>query len=186
MKLQIRNMVSKPCKIIVKKELKKLSLKFKSITLGEVEMYKPLKKKDYSRFRIALNKYGLELVMDKKAILIDRIKNIIIDMVHYKEELIRVKNSTYISEKASYDYTYLANVFSQETGTTIEHYIINQKIERAKELLLYNELNLTEISYVLNYSSVAHLSRQFKLVTGITATDFRNSSFQNRIELEKI
>lgn len=186
MKLHIRNMVSNTCKMMVKNELELIGLKYESIRLGEVEMRNVPTKEQYRLLRAALIKFGLELMVDKKAMLIERIKNTIIDMVHYTEELPKVKNSNYISEKIEHDYTYLANVFSQETGITIEHYIINHKIERAKELILYDELNLTEISYLLNYSSVAHLSRQFKQVTGLTASYFRNAPFDSRIALENV
>lgn len=186
MKLHIKNMVSKLCKVVVKNELDTLGIKYESIALGEIEMYKSPSRDEYRKLKIGLSRFGLELMVDKKAMLIERIKTTIIDMVHYNMEMPKVKNSNYISEKIDHDYTYLANVFSQETGITIEHYIINHKIERAKELLLYHELNLTEISYLLNYSSVAHLSRQFKQVTGLTASLFRNAPFESRIALESI
>ncbi len=179
-------MVSKPCKMIVKDKLDHLSLSYNYISLGEVDMQEAPTKDQYRQLKIALSNYGFELIVDKKAILIELIKNTIIDMVHYIEEKPRVKNSNYLSEKIAHDYTYLANVFSQGTGNTIEHYIICQKIERAKELILYHELNLTEISYLLNYSSVAHLSRQFKQVTGLTASLFKSSSFACRTELENV
>ena len=186
MKLHIRNMVSNPCKMIVKNELDRIGLNYQSISLGEVEMPNTPTKEEYRLLKAALIRFGLELMVNKKAMLIERIKNTIIHMVHYTDELPKVKNSNYISEKIEHDYTYLANVFSQETGMTIEHYIINHKIERAKELILYDELNLTEISYLLNYSSVAHLSRQFKQVTGLTASFFRNAPFDSRIALENV
>lgn len=186
MKLHIRNMVSTPCKMIVRNELDTLGLKYESISLGEIEMQETPTKDEYKKLRAALNRFGLEVIVDKKAMLIERIKNTIIDMVHYTGELPKVKYSNYISEKIHHDYTYLANVFSHETGMTIEHYIINHKIERVKELILYDELNLTEISYLLNYSSVAHLSRQFKQVTGLTASFFRNAPFKSRIALENV
>ncbi|MET4081974.1 AraC-like DNA-binding protein [Pedobacter sp. UYP30] len=186
MKLHIKNMVSKSCKMIVKNELDTIGLGYKSIVLGEVEMQEIPTKEEYRRLKAALSKFDMELMVNKKAMLIERIKNTIIDMVHYADELPRVKYSNYISEKINHDYTYLANVFSNETGMTIEHYIINHKIERVKELIRYDELNLTEISYLLNYSSVAHLSRQFKQVTGLTASFFRNAPLENRIALENV
>src|SRR5579862_3648406 len=110
---------------------------------------------------------------DKKAMLIEKIRNVIVEMVHYSDDVPRVNFSDYLSEKLNYDYTYLANLFSEVTGITIEHFIIAHKIERVKELLLYDELNLTQISYKLNYSSVAHVSNQFKKVTGLTPTFFK-------------
>ena len=186
MKLHIRNMVSKPCKMIVKNELDSLGLSYNYISLGEVDIPEAPTKEQYRQLKIALSIYGFELMVNKKAILIELIKNTVIDMVRYVEEQPRIKNSNYLSEKIAHDYTYLANVFSQETGTTIEHYIIYQKIERAKELILYRELNLTEISYLLNYSSVAHLSRQFKQITGLTASFFKHASCESRIALENV
>ena len=186
MKLHIKNMFSKPCKMIVKNELDNIGLPYYYISLGEVDILEAPTKDQYRNLKLGLLKYGLELMVNKKEILIELIKNTIIDMVYFIEELPKVKNSNYISEKIEHDYTYLANVFSQETGTTIEHYIIYHKIERAKELIQNHELNLTEISYLLNYSSVAHLSKQFKRVTGLTASFFKNASCENRIELENV
>lgn len=186
MKLHIRNMVSKSCQMIVKNELDALGLKYQNILPGEVDMRIAPTNEEYRRLKTDLIRFGMELTTSKKAMLIERIKDTIIEMVHDTGDLPKIKNSNYLSEKIDYDYTYLANVFSQETGITIEHYIINQKIERAKELIRYDELNLTEISYALNYSSVAHLSKQFKQVTGLTASFFRNTSFENRIALENV
>ncbi|WP_457290122.1 helix-turn-helix domain-containing protein [Pedobacter sp. UYP24] len=172
--------------MIVKNELDVLGLKYDSIALGEVEVRNNPTTEEHRKLKAALSRFGLELMVDKKAMLIERIKNTIIDMVHHTSEPTKMKNSNYLSEKIEHDYTYLANIFSQETGITIEHYIINHKIERAKELILYDELNLTEISYLLNYSSVAHLSRQFKQVTGFTASIFRNAPLKSRIALENV
>jgi AraC-like DNA-binding protein len=123
---------------------------------------------------------------DKKAILIERIKNVIIEMVHYADEPPKTNFSDYLAEKLDYDYTYLSNLFSEVTGITIEHYIIAHKIERVKELLLYDELNLTEISYRLNYSSVAHLSHQFKKVTGLTPSYFKLLKHKKRQTLDNV
>jgi len=123
---------------------------------------------------------------DKKAIMIEKIKTIIIEMVHYTEEMPNVNFSEFLSQKLNLDYTYLAGQFSQVTGITIEHYIIAHKIERAKELLIYNELNLTEISYLLKYSSVAHLSYQFKKVTGLTPTFFKQLKHKKRNTLNNV
>ena len=121
----------------------------------------------------ALLKSGLELMDDKKAILIEKIKSVIIEMVHYDDEKPKTNFSDYLTKKLSYDYTYMANLFSEVTGITIEYFIIAHKIERVKELLIYDELNLTQISYKLNYSSVAHLSTQFKKATGLTPSFFK-------------
>jgi AraC-like DNA-binding protein len=172
--------------MIVKEELNKLGLHFITIELGEVEVMKNLNPDQREEIKTALFKSGLELMDDKKAMLIERIKNVIVEMVHYSDEMPKVKSSHYISKLLNHDYTYLANLFSEATGTTIEHFIIAHKIERVKELLLYNELNLTEISYQLNYSSVAHLSNQFKKVTGLTPTFFKKLKYKKRDALENV
>jgi len=173
LKLHIKYMVSIRCKMVVKSELDKLGLYYSKVNLGEVDIKDNVTPEQIEQLRIALLKSGLELMDDKKAILIEKIKNIIIEMIHYADEPPKINFSDYLSEKLKHEYTYLANLFSEVTGITIEHYIITHKIERVKELLLYDELNLTEISYMLNYSSVAHLSSQFKKVTGLTPTYFR-------------
>ncbi len=174
MKLYIKYMVSIRCKMIVKSELDKLDLLYGAVDLGEVEIHDNITPEQRERLKNALLKFGLELMDDKKSILIEKIKSVIIEMVHYEEELPKARNSDYLREKLHYDYTYLANLFSEATGITIEHYILLHKIERVKELLLYDELSLTEISYRLNYSSVAHLSAQFKKITGLTPSYFKN------------
>ncbi len=179
-------MVSFRCKMIVQQKLNKLGLHYGTVDLGEVEIKENLTFPQLNRLRIELLKAGLELMEDKKAVLIERIKNVIVEMVHYSGELAKVKNSDYISEKLNHDYTYLANLFSESTGTTIEQFIIAHKIERVKEYLLYDELNLTEISYKLNYSSVAHLSFQFKKVTGLTPTFYKHLKNKKRTTLENV
>ncbi len=186
MKLHIKYMVSIRCKLIVKAALDGLGLQYGVVDLGEVEVKEPLTAQQRDHLKIVLLKSGLELMDDKKAILIEKIKNIIVEMVHYADELPKTKNSDYIGEKLDHDYTYLANLFSEATGITIEQFIIAHKIERVKELLLYDELNLTEISYKLNYSSVAHLSTQFKKVTGLTPTFFKQLKRKRRIALENV
>jgi AraC-like DNA-binding protein len=186
MKLFIKFMVSLRCKMVVKAELEKLGLDHGVVDLGEVEVKGHLSEEQRESLKKALLMSGLELMDDKKAILIQKIKNIIIEMVHYMDEEPLVKHSIYISEKLDQNYTYLANLFSEATGITIEQYIIAHKIEKAKELLLYDELTLTEISYRLNYSSVAHLSSQFKKVTGLTPTFFKNLKKKRRIALEDV
>ncbi len=172
--------------MIVQTMLKELEVQSGFVELGEVEIKEDLTTDQYNALRMSLLKSGLELMDDKKAILIEKIKNVITNMVHYAHELPRTKNSIYISEKLNYDYTYLANLFSEATGITIEHYIIAHKIERAKELLLYNEINLTQIAYELNYSSVAHLSNQFKKVTGLTPSFFKQLKLKRRVALENV
>lgn len=179
-------MVSIRCKMLVKAELEKLGLNYGLIELGEVDVKDTISEQQRKQLRANLLKAGLELMDDKKAILIEKIKNVIIEMVHYEDELPKVKNSDFLSEKLQYDYTYLANLFSETTGTTIEHFIIIHKIERVKELMIYDELNLTEISYKLNYSSVAHLSSQFKKITGLTPSFFKSLKHKKRIPLEDV
>lgn len=186
MKLYIKYMVSIRCKMVVKAELDALGLHYGTVDLGEVEIRGNISSEQRDHLGLALRKSGLELMDDKRAMLIEKIKNVIVEMVHYREELPKVKNSDYISEKLGHDYTYLANMFSEATGMTIEHFIIAHKIERVKELLLYDELNLTEISYKLNYSSVAHLSNQFKKITGLTPTFFKQLKHKRRIPLEDV
>ncbi len=179
-------MVSIRCKMIVKAELENLNLHFGTVELGEVEIKENITQEQREQLRSALLRSGLELMDDKKAMLIEKIKNVIVEMVHYSEEFPKTKNSVYISEKLNYDYTYLANLFSEVTGITIEHFIIAHKIERVKELLVYDEFNLTEISYMLNYSSVAHLSNQFKKVTGLTPSFFKQLKYKKRTNLESM
>ena len=162
------------CKMVVKSELDKLGLHYTKIELGEVEIMEDITEEQHNQLKYELLQSGLELMNDQRSILIERIKNTIVEMVHYADELPKVNFSDYLSDKLKHDYTYLANLFSEVTGVTIEHYIIAHKIERVKELLLYDELNLTEISYKLNYSSVAHLSNQFKKVTGLTPSFFKH------------
>jgi AraC-like DNA-binding protein len=179
-------MVSIRCKMTVQKKLNQLGLHYCTVDLGEVDIKENITSNQREQLRILLLKSGLELMDDKKAVLIERIKNVIVEMVHYLKEVPKVKNSDYISEKLNHDYTYLANLFSEATGMTIEQYIIAHKIERVKEFLLYDELNLTEISYKLNYSSVAHLSHQFKKVTGLTPTFYKHLKDKKRTALENV
>ncbi len=179
-------MVSLRCKMLVKQELKNLGIHYSSVDLGLVEIIGEITEDKRNKLKAALLKSGLELMDNKKSILIEKIKIIITKMIHYNEELPKVKYSEYISNKMGYDYTYLANVFSEIEGITIEHYIIAHKIEKVKELLIYDELNLSEISYSMNYSSVSHLSTQFKKVTGLTPTYFKNLKDKRRINLEKV
>ena len=161
-------MVSLRCKMIVKSELENMGLHFTIVELGEVEIREKLSAKKQKQLKIALIKFGLELMEDKKSMLIEKIKNIIVEMIHYNDELPITNFSNYLAEKLNYNYNYISNLFSEVKCTIIEHYIIAHKIERAKKLIIYNELTLTEIAYKLHYSSVAHLSNQFKKVTGLT------------------
>ena len=186
MKLHIKYMVSIRCKMIVKAELQKLGLHYLSVDLGEIETMETLTTQQLIDFSKALQRSGLELMDDKKAILIEKIKNIVVEMVHYADEFPKVKNSVYISERSGHNYTYLANLFSEATGTTIEHFIILQKIEKAKELIVYDELSLSEIADRLGYSSVAHLSNQFKKTTGLPPGKFRELGLPRRKPLDLV
>lgn len=187
MKIHIKYMVSLRCKLAVKEELDKLKLKHTSIELGEVSLKKDISGDKREALRIALLKKGLELIDDKKSLLIAKTKTIIIELIHYSEEHPKINYSDYISKKLDYNYNHLASLFSEVTGTTIGNYIIINKIERVKELLLYDELTLTEISLLMEYSSVAHLSHQFKKITGLTPTYFKKiRQFKKRIMLEEL
>jgi AraC-like DNA-binding protein len=179
-------MVSIRCKMIVKSELEKLGLHYKTIELGEANILEQISGEQREQLKLALEKSGLELMDDKKSILIEKIKNIIVEMVHYSEEPPKVNFSEYLSEKLNYDYTYLSNLFTEVQGTTIEKFIIFHKIERVKELIVYDELNLSEIAYNLHYSSAAHLSNQFKKITGLTPSHFKKLKEKKRNNLENI
>ena len=179
-------MVSNRCKMAVKEELKKLGLHFIVVELGEVDIMEDISLEQREELRIGLHSSGLELMDDKKSVLIEKIKNIIVEMVHYADELPKKNFSHYLSEKLNHDYTYLANLFSEVQGTTIEQYIISHKIERIKELIIYDELNITEIAWKMNYSSVAHLSNQFKKATGLSPSHFKQLKDKRRIPLEDI
>jgi AraC-like DNA-binding protein len=172
--------------MVVKDALKSMKIHYFMIDLGTIEIKEDLTEQQRERFKAILLQSGLELLDDKKAMLIEKIKNVIIEMVHYSEELPKVNYSEYISQKLGQDYTHMSKIFSEVKGTTIEQYIISHKIERVKELLLYDELNLTQISYMLNYSSVAHLSKQFKKVTGLTPTYFKHLKYKKRNPLDNI
>lgn len=186
MKLYIKYMVSIRCKKVVKEELKKLGLLYVNVDLGEIEILEDISLAQREQFKIALKKTGLELMDDKRAILIEKIKNVIIEMVHYKDAPLQINFSVFLAEKLQLDYTYLSNLFSEVVGITIEHFIIAHKIERVKELIVYNELNLTEISYLLHYSSVSHLSKQFKKVTGLTPSHFKKLKQKRKGGLEEM
>lgn len=185
MKLYIKYMVSLRCKMLVKEELSKLGIRYAIVELGMVEILEDITHEQREQLREVLLKSGLELLDNKRSILIEKIKNVIVEMIHYTEKLPNINYSDYLSEKLGYDYTYLANVFSEVKGITIQQFIIFHKIEKVKELLLYDELNLTEISYKLDYSSVAHLSNQFKKVTGLTPSFYKKLK-QKRKNLEDL
>lgn len=179
-------MVSARCKAAVKEVLKKLNLHFIMVDLGEIDIMETLTPLQRIELKSELQKSGLELMDDKRAILIEKIKNAVVEMVHHTDEMIKVNFSDYLAEKLNHDYTYLANLFSETQGTTIEQFVISHKVERIKELIIYGELNITEIAWKMNYSSVAHLSNQFKKVTGLTPTHFKQLKDKRRQPLEEI
>jgi AraC-like DNA-binding protein len=179
-------MLSNHCKITVKEILRNMGLHFVVVDIGEVDIMEELTDAELEQLRSALLPAGFELMDDKKASLIEKIKNIIIEMVHHKEELIKTKFSDYLSEKLNRDYTYLSNQFSAVQGTTIEQFIISHKIERIKELIIYNELSITEIAWKMNYSSVAHLSNQFKKATGLSPSQFKQLKDKRRSPIEDV
>lgn len=179
-------MVSLRCKLVVMAELDKLGLFYRKVELGEVEVKGSITTEQKELLTKALLKAGLVLMDDKDAILVEKIKNVVVETIHYSEESIKVNFSDFLSEKLNLKYTYLSNLFSETTGITIEQYIIAHKIERVKELLIYDNLTLTEISYQLNYSSVAHLSNQFRKVTGLTPSFYKKLSHNKRIALEDL
>ena len=186
MKLFIKYMVSIRCKMLVKDELTNLGLHFANVDLGTVDIMEDITNQQREQLKAALLKSGLELMDDKKAILIEKIQNVIVEMVHYADELPKTNFSDYLSEKLNHDYTYMANLFSESKGITIEHFIILHKIERVKELIIYDELNLSEIAWKLHYSSVAHLSHQFKKITGLTPSFFKSLKHKKRSTLENV
>jgi AraC-like DNA-binding protein len=179
-------MVSNRCKIAVRDELKKLGLHFIMVDLGVVEIMENINSTKRELLKIGLFDAGFELMDDKRAILIEKIKNIIIEMVHHSDTNIKINFSDYLSEKLNHNYTYLANLFSEVQGTTIEQFIISHKVERVKELMIYGELNVTEIAWKMGYSSVAHLSSQFKKVTGLSPSHFNKLKDKRRQAIEDI
>ena len=179
-------MVSARCKIAVKEALKGLGLHFIVVDLGEVDIMETITLEQREELKAALLPSGLELMDDKRAVLIEKIKNVIVDMVHHSDELPKTNFSDFLSKKLNHDYTYLANLFSEVQGTTIEHFIIAHKIERIKELMIYGELNITEIAWKMNYSSVAHLSNQFKKATGLSPSHFKQLKDKRRSPIEDI
>lgn len=185
--LFIKNMVCNRCIMAVQNELNKLGLEAKDVKLGEATLEKkeltPEQKKKLSKALIPL---GFEVIDDKKSRIIEQIKNIIIDLVHQQDNDIKTNLSEVLSTKLHHDYNYLSNLFSEVEGTTIEKYFIAQKIEKVKELLVYDELSLSEIAFRLNYSSVAYLSNQFKKVTGLTPSHFKQIRADKRRPLDKV
>lgn len=179
-------MVSNRCKLLVKEELNKMGLHFVVVDLGEVETMEDLNPVEIEQLREALRASGLEIIDDKKTMLIEKVKNAITEMIHNSDGPLKHNYSDYLAEKVGYDYTYISNLFSDMKGITIQQYIIIHKIERVKELLMYEDMNLTEISYKMHYSSVAHLSNQFKKVTGLSSSSFMKLRDKKRRNLEEL
>jgi AraC-like DNA-binding protein len=179
-------MVSIRCKMLVKSKLENLGIHYTTVELGEAIIEENISPEQWNELNITLKESGIELMEDKKSILIEKIKNIIVELVHYSEEPLKIKLSVYLSQKLDLDYTYLANLFSETSGLTIEHFYILHRIERIKELLIYNELKISEIAWKMNYSSVAHLSNQFKKLTGLSPSFFRKLRLKRRSTLEDI
>lgn len=186
MKIHIKYMVSNRCKTVVRTALKEIGAHFVMLTLGEVEIMERLTGQQRDYLKNTLEDAGLELIDDKRSILIEKIKSAVIDLVHHSENTVKVNISSYLSEKLNHDYTYLANIFSQVQGISVEQYIILHKVEKIKEYLMYGELNISEISYKMNYSSTAHLSTQFKKVTGLTPTHFKHLKNKRRKSIDEI
>ncbi|SHE96675.1 AraC-type DNA-binding protein [Mariniphaga anaerophila] len=186
MKLHIKNMVCDRCKMVVKAELQQLGHQPLSVELGEVVLDKELSSEEKTVFKKKLEALGFELIDDKRSRLIEKIKNLIIELVHQQNSLLKTNLSDYLSSRLNHDYNYMTNLFTEVEGTTIEKYFIAQKIEKVKELLVYDELTLSEIAWQLNYSSVAHLSSQFKKVTGLTPSHFKNIKNKKRNPLDKV
>jgi AraC-like DNA-binding protein len=172
--------------MVVKAELEKLGVRYVDVLIGEANTVEDVSKEQLERLDIALKKSGLQLMDDKRSILVEKIKSAIIELVHYTDEQIKINLSDFLSEKLNYDYTYLANLFSEVKGITVEKFYLTHKIERVKELIVYDELNLSEIAYKMHYSSVAHLSNQFKKITGLTPSHFKMLKNKRRRTLEDV
>ncbi len=179
-------MVCNRCILVVQNELEKLDLKIKNIRLGEVTLENDLTSEDKQKIENVFEPLGFEVIDDKKGRIIEKIKNTIINLVHHQEQDLKTNLSDVVSEELHHDYNYLSNLFSEIEGTTIEKYFIAQKIEKVKELLVYDELSLSEIAFRLNYSSVAYLSNQFKKVTGLTPSHFKQVKEDKRKPLDKL
>lgn len=186
MKLYIKNMVCNRCKMVVRNELEKLGLHIISVELGEVEIENVINEIEKLKLRNVLQDLGFDLIDDKRSRIIERIKNLIVELVHENNSDLKINLSDFLISNIHHDYNYLSNLFSEIEGTTIEKYFILQKIEKVKELLVYDELSLSEITYRLNYSSVAYLSSQFKKVTGLTPSYFKNIKGVKRKPLDKL
>ncbi len=185
-RLNIKNMVSVRCKMVVNAVLESMDISATLVELGTVDITENLSKAKRQQLKTTLKLFGLELIEDKKEVLVEEIVNIIVQMIHHSDEQLKTNFSDYLSKQLNHDYTYLSNLFSEIKGSTIEHFIISHEIEVAKEFLSYHELTLSEIAWKLHYCSVAHLSHQFKLVTGLTPTEYKNAEMQKRIPIENV
>ncbi|WP_244826084.1 helix-turn-helix domain-containing protein [Carboxylicivirga linearis] len=186
MKIYIKNMVCIRCQMVVKSELEKLGLNYIYVNIGEANVTENLSDDQLKKLDYSLRRSGLELMDDKKSILVEKIKVAIIELVHYTDDQIKVNLSDYLSEKLNHNYTYLANLFSEVKGITIEKFFLTHKIEKVKELIVYDELTLSEIAYKMHYSSAAHLSNQFKKITGLTPSHFKDLKNKRRDTLENV
>lgn len=185
-KLYVKNMVCIRCQMVVKSELEKLAIAYNNVKIGEIDLTADLLPGQLVQLDSGLRRWGLQLIDDKKSVLVEKIKSVIIELVHYDESQIKVNLSEFLSQKLNHDYTYLANLFSEVNGTSIEKFYLAHKIEKVKELIVYDELNLTEIAFMMHYSSVAHLSNQFKKITGLTPTHFKNLKNKRRNSIENV
>jgi len=172
--IYVKNMISQRCKIVVNNILQSFGVEAKDIMIGEVLLKEKVPVFKLMQVDAALKETGLELVFDKKSQLVQQIKNIILELIHFSSEPLLMKFSCYLSNRLNYNYTYLAGIFKKLNGITIEHFIISQKIEKVKSMLMAGDMHLSEIAYRMNYSSVSHLSAQFKKVTGYNASEYRS------------
>jgi AraC-like DNA-binding protein len=186
MKIYIKNMVCTRCIMAVRTALTNLAISSEGVELGEAVIADGLTAEQRIQLSEALFPYGLELLNDNKSMLIEKIKNTVIQVIHHTTEQLHTNFSVFLSARLGYNYTYLANIFALAQGTSIEHFLITHRIEKVKELLAYGELTLSEIAGRLHYSSVAHLSAQFKKMTGQTASRFKQLKFQQRVNLENV
>lgn len=186
MKLYIKNMVCSRCKMVVKSVFESMGITPITVELGEVELKNDIEEIQKNELLKNLRAVGFDLIDDRKSKTIDRIKILIIDLVQNKNNDLKSNLSDYISQELNQDYNTLSNLFSEVENTTIEKYFINQKVEKVKELIIYDELSLSEIAYSLNYSSVSHLSNQFKKVTGFSPTYFKNIKTVKRKQIEDL
>ncbi|MBK8497117.1 MAG: AraC family transcriptional regulator [Ferruginibacter sp.] len=186
MKLYIKNMACLSCKVVVKEALADMEIQPIKVELGEIETKEELSDSEKVKLNNLIKKVGLELLENKQGAIIEKIRKVVVDYVYHTEEKIITNFSDYLSKKLNYNYTYLANLFSEVEASTIEQYVIALKIERIKELIMFKDMTLTEISYKLHYSSVAHLSAQFKKVTGLSPSHFKRLKNNRRIAIQNL